>query len=120
MDAAEHGVLEVIFLICISDTSEEIHLRLEGEQDEGAGPVAWDECRTQNIFWVPPETRWTHLNARAKLSKADQFVDDAMSGVERDNPALKGILPKDYARPFLDNNPTRSPHRFGQQHQVGR
>lgn len=55
----------------------------------------------QNIFWVPPEARWPHLKAQAK-HPLGQLVDDAMAGIERDNPALKGVLPKDYARQALD------------------
>ena len=61
-----------------------------------------DEYRAQNIFWVPPEARWAHLKAQARQSTIGQLVDDAMAGIERDNPALKGVLPKDYARPALD------------------
>ena len=104
MDAAEykHVVLGLIFLKYISDAFEEMHFRLEGERDQGADPEDPDEYRAENIFWVPAEARWTHLKARAKQSKIGQFVDNAMAGIERDNPALKGVLPKDYARPALD------------------
>jgi type I restriction enzyme M protein len=55
-----------------------------------------------NILWVPPEARWAHLKAQAKQPTIGRIVDDAMVGIERDNPALKGVLPKDYARPALD------------------
>jgi type I restriction enzyme M protein len=55
-----------------------------------------------NVFWVPPEARWAHLRAQAKQPTIGQLVDDAMAAIERDNPALKGVLPKDYARPALD------------------
>ena len=51
---------------------------------------------------MPPEARWAHLKAQAKQPTIGQLVDDAMAGIERDNPALKGVLPKDYARPALD------------------
>jgi type I restriction-modification system DNA methylase subunit len=51
---------------------------------------------------VPPEARWPHLKAQARQPTIGQLVDDAMAGIERDNPALKGVLPKDYARPALD------------------
>jgi type I restriction enzyme M protein len=51
---------------------------------------------------VPPEARWSHLKAQARQPTIGQLVDDAMAGIERDNPALKGVLPKDYARPALD------------------
>ena len=104
MDAAEykHVVLGLIFLKYISDAFEETHARLEGERDQGADPEDPDEYRAENIFWVPPEARWTNLKARAKQPTIGTLVDDAMSGIERDNPVLKGVLPKDYARPSLD------------------
>jgi type I restriction enzyme M protein len=61
-----------------------------------------DEYRAQNIFWVPPEARWQQIKAQARQPTIGQLVDDAMAGIERDNPALKGVLPRDYARPALD------------------
>ena len=104
MDAAEykHVVLGLIFLKYISDAFEETYARLEGEQDQGADPEDPDEYRAENIFWVPPEARWTHLKAQAKQATVGQLVDTAMAGIEHDNPALKDVLPKDYARPALD------------------
>ena len=51
---------------------------------------------------MPPEARWTHLKVQAHQPVIGQLVDDAMAGIERDNPALKNVLPKDYARPALD------------------
>ena len=103
MDAAEykHVVLGLIFLKYISDAFEEVHARLEGEQDQGADPEDPDEYRAENIFWVPPEARWTHLKAQARQATIGQLVDDAMTSIERDNPVLKDVLPKDYARPAL-------------------
>ncbi len=104
MDAAEykHVVLGLIFLKYISDAFEERHARLEGEKKQGADPEDPDEYRAENIFWVPPEARWTHLKAQAKQPTIGQLIDDAMTGIERDNPALNNVLPKDYARPALD------------------
>ncbi len=104
MDAAEykHVVLGLIFLKYISDAFEEIHGRLEAEKAQGADPEDPDEYRAQNIFWVPPEARWTHLKNQARQPTVGRTVDDAMEGIERDNPQLKGVLPKDYARPSLD------------------
>jgi type I restriction-modification system DNA methylase subunit len=46
--------------------------------------------------------RDAHLKAQARQATVGQLVDDAMAGIERDNPALKSVLPKDYARPALD------------------
>ena len=104
MDAAEykHVVLGLIFLKYISDAFEEMHARLEAERAEGADPEDPDEYRAENIFWVPPEASWAHLKAQARQSTIGQLVDGAMTGIERDNPALKDVLPKDYARPALD------------------
>jgi len=104
MDAAEykHVVLGLIFLKYISDAFEEMHAKLEAEKVQGADPEDPDEYRAQNIFWVPPEARWAHLKAQARQSTIGQLVDDAMAGIERDNPVLKGVLPRDYARPALD------------------
>ena len=104
MDAAEykHVVLGLIFLKYISDAFEEMHARLEDEQHEGADPEDPDEYRAENIFWVPPEARWSHLKAQAKQPVIGRLVDDAMAAIERDNSVLKDVLPKDYARPALD------------------
>jgi type I restriction enzyme M protein len=104
MDAAEykHVVLGLIFLKYISDAFEERHARLEGERGSGADPEDPDEYRAVNIFWVPPEARWTNLRNRAKDPMIGKIVDDALLAIERDNPTLKGVLPKDYAHPRLD------------------
>jgi type I restriction enzyme M protein len=108
MDAAEykHVVLGLIFLKYISDSFEEHHAKLitgEGEY-AGANPEDPDEYRAENIFWVPPAARWSYLQNNAKQPTIGKIVDDAMVAIERDNPRLKGILPKDYARPALDKN----------------
>lgn len=104
MDAAEykHVVLGIIFLKYISDSFEEHHVRLEAERASGADPEDPDEYRALNIFWVPREARWSLLKNNAVQPTIGRLVDDAMEAVERDNPSLKGVLPKDYARPALD------------------
>jgi len=104
MDAAEykHVVLGLIFLKYISDAFEEKHAELEIEIPQGADPEDPDEYRAEGIFWVPPEARWPYLKAQARQPTVGTLVDDAMTGVERDNPTLNGVLPKDYARPALD------------------
>ena len=104
MDPGEykHVVLGLIFLKYISDAFEEKHARLLAEKAQGADPEDPDEYRAINIFWVPPEARWPFLKAHARQPEIGQLVDEAMAGIERDNPALKGVLPKDYARPALD------------------
>jgi type I restriction enzyme M protein len=104
MDAAEykHVVLGLIFLKYISDAFEAKHAELEAQRIDGADPEDRDEYRAASIFWVPKEARWEHLKANAPQPKIGTIVDDAMSAIERDNPSLKGVLPKDYGRPGLD------------------
>ena len=104
MDAAEykHVVLGLVFLKYISDAFEEAHAKLEAEVGEGADPEDPDEYIAQNIFWVPPEARWPKLQAQAHQPAIGRAVDDAMIAIERDNPALRDVLPKEYARPALD------------------
>ena len=112
MDAAEykHVVLGLIFLKYISDTFEEHRTKLiAGVGDyEGANPEDPDEYKAENVFWVPADARWPYLQANAKQPTIGKIVDDAMVAIERDNPRLKGVLPKDYARPGLDK------HRLGE------
>ena len=112
MDAAEykHVVLGLIFLKYISDTFEEHRARLvDGQGDyQGANPEDPDEYRAENVFWVPADARWSYLQAHARQPVIGRIVDDAMVAIERDNPRLRGVLPKDYARPGLDK------HRLGE------
>ena len=104
MDAAEykHVVLGLIFLKYISDAFEEHHAKLEAEKAQGADPEDPDEYRGINVFWVPKEARWSVLQHNAKQTSIGKIVDDAMLAIERDNPTLKGVLPKEYSKPGLD------------------
>src|SRR5579884_3824390 len=104
MDAAEykHVVLGLIFLKYISDAFEQRHAQLQAERSQGADPEDPDEYRAENIFWVPPEARWSQLQKNARQPNIGELVDRAMAAVERDNRSLQGVLPKDYARPVLD------------------
>jgi type I restriction-modification system DNA methylase subunit len=97
MDAAEykHVVLGLIFLKYISDSFEEKRAALVADAKSGADPEDADEYRADNIFWVPKEARWTALQGKAKQPTIGKLLDDAMVAIERDNPTLKGVLPKD-------------------------
>ena len=112
MDAAEykHVVLGLIFLKYISDSFGEHRAKLlAGKGDyKGSDPEDADEYRAENVFWVPKEARWAHLQSRAKLPTIGKDVDDAMVALERDNSRLKGSLNKNYGRPDLDK------HRLGE------
>jgi type I restriction enzyme M protein len=105
-DEYEHVVLGLIFLKCISDSFEEHRAKLVAGKGDyaGASPEDKDEYRAEKVFWVPKEARWPHLQANAKQPTIGKSVDDAMVAIERDNPRLKGLLPKDYARPALDKH----------------
>ena len=104
MDAAEykHVVLGLIFLKYISDAFEEHYGVLDGQRDDGVDPEDRDEYTADNVFWVPKAGRWTHLKVQARQPTIGTTVDDAMTVIERENPSLKGVLPKDYARQGLD------------------
>jgi type I restriction enzyme M protein len=102
LDASEykHVVLGLIFLKYISDTFEEKRSALRADPE--ADPEDRDEYLAENVFWVPPPARWDYLQAKAKQPEIGKLLDDAMDAIEHDNPRLRGVLPKDYARPALD------------------
>jgi type I restriction enzyme M protein len=104
MDPAEykHVALGLIFLKYISDAFQERYEQLQAEVAEGADPEDRDEYLAENVFWVPQQARWSYLQANAKQPEIGKLVDDAMIAIESENPSLKGVLPKEYARPSLD------------------
>ncbi|HEV7509376.1 MAG TPA: class I SAM-dependent DNA methyltransferase [Thermoanaerobaculia bacterium] len=105
MDASEYKnvVLGLIFLKYISDTFEEHRAALE--RDPTSDPEDRDEYLAANVFWVPEEARWSGpkgIQAMARNPGIGNTIDDAMTAIEKENPSLKGVLPKDYGRPTLD------------------
>ena len=104
MDAAEykHVVLGLIFLKYISDAFESKRAELVSQRKQGADPEDPDEYRAASIFWVPKEARWEQLKANAPQPNIGTLIDDAMAAIERDNPSLRGVLPKDFGRAGLD------------------
>src|SRR4051794_2308723 len=102
MDSAEykHVALGLIFLKYISDAFEERRQVLL--KDKYADPEERDEYTAENVFWVPKQARWDQLQKNAKQVNIGKIIDDAMVAIEKENPQLKGVLPKDYARPALD------------------
>ena len=106
IDAAEykHVVLGLIFLKYISDTFEaHYNLLVSGEGEfAGADPEDRDEYTAYNVFFVPENARWSYLLNQAKQPNIGKLVDEAMEAIENDNPQLKGVLPKVYARQNLD------------------
>lgn len=106
IDAAEykHVVLGLIFLKYISDAFEELHSKLKSGKSEyaGADPEDKDEYKAENVFFVPEIARWSYLQSKAKLPTIGKEVDNAMDAIEKDNPSLKDVLPKVFARGNLD------------------
>lgn len=104
IDAAEykHVVLGLIFLRYISVSFEDLYNKLKQEIDLGADPEDREEYKAENVFYVPVEARWSTLVASAKDPKIGKLIDGAMDAIEKDNPSLKGVLPKVFARPNLD------------------
>jgi type I restriction enzyme M protein len=106
LDAAEykHVVLGLIFLKYISDAFEERYAELvEMQQDDpGIDPEEEDEYIAEGYFWVPPDARWQVLKDNAKQPTIGTLIDGAMESLERANPTLRDVLPKQYARPTLD------------------
>jgi type I restriction enzyme M protein len=96
----KHVVLGLIFLKYISIAFEAKHADLLAEDPEAAEDA--DEYLAENVFWVPPDARWSHLQASARQPTIGKLIDDAMQAIETSNASLKGVLPKDYNRPALD------------------
>ncbi len=96
----KHVALGLIFLKHISDSFEAKHSELLTNYPDGAEDR--DEYAADNVFWVPPTARWSHLQANAKQPSIGKIIDEAMIAIEKDNENLKGVLPKDYARPALN------------------
>ncbi|MCD6301786.1 MAG: SAM-dependent DNA methyltransferase [Staphylothermus sp.] len=106
IDAAEykHVVLGLIFLKYISDAFEDMYTKLKAGEGEyaGADPEDKDEYKAENVFFVPPTARWSFLQSHAKQTTIGKTVDESMDAIERENPSLKDVLPKVYARENLD------------------
>lgn len=95
----KYVVLGLIFLKYVSDA---FSVQYEKAVAENFDPEDRDYYTAENVFWIPKEARWEYLVANAKQPTIGVIIDDAMDAVERDNPSLKGVLPKNYAREALD------------------
>lgn len=117
MDAAEykHVVLGLVFLRHVSEAFERRHqellaaaadpesdLYVADEMQRSAVAEDRDEYQAEGIFWVPQEARWSYIAGKARSPEIGEVIDKAMAALEHENPSLRGVLPKDYARPSLD------------------
>ncbi|MCU9595774.1 type I restriction-modification system subunit M [Caldibacillus thermolactis] len=102
MDAAEykHVVLGLIFLKYVSDTFQEKWNELMEIDPDFAEDR--DAYYAEGVFWVPEEARWNYIAERSKQPEIGQIIDNALDLIEKENPTLKGVLPKNYSRPELD------------------
>lgn len=102
MDAADYKnvVLGLIFLKYLSDRFDERYQELVAE---GYGDEEDRDCYIEeNVFYVPEEARWAQIASEAHTPEIGQVIDNAMRAIERENDALKDVLPKNFARPELD------------------
>ena len=104
IDAAEykHVVLGLIFLKYISVSFEELYQELLKQVSDGADPEDREEYKAENVFFVPTDARWAQIVSKAKDPQIGKYVDAAMDAIEKENPSLKGVLPKVFARQNLD------------------
>ena len=102
IDAAEYKnvVLWLIFLKYISDSFQELYEKLE--KDEFSDPEDRDEYLAENVFFVPEQSRWKNIQAKAKLPTIGQELDNAMEAIEKENSELRNVLPKVFGKPNLD------------------
>lgn len=106
----KHIVLGLVFLKFISDRFEERRatladeLKTEGIKEERLDSFLEDrdEYASQNVFWVPENTRWGYIQSRAKLPTIGQDIDASMDLIEKENPSIRGVLPRNYGRNGLD------------------
>lgn len=111
----KHVVLGLVFLKYISDafTSRRVELEAELCNEDSADYIPNAERRAKflelreeytghNVFWVPEGARWDDLQSKAKLPEIGQLIDQAMDLIEKENPVIRGVLPRNYGREELD------------------
>lgn len=108
----KHVVLGLVFLKHISDRFAEHRAALRQELINDGIPddrlddflESRDEYMSQNVFWVPAEARWDVIQSKAKLPEIGQVIDSAMDIIEKENPSIRGVLPRNYGRAGLDKS----------------
>ncbi|WP_138413505.1 type I restriction-modification system subunit M [Sinomonas gamaensis] len=111
----KHVVLGLVFLKYISDRFEERRRTIEAslsdpdsddyipnETRRAVFLEDRDEYASHNVFWVPELARWGYLQGIAKLPDIGQQIDQAMDLIEKENPTIRGVLPRNYGREGLD------------------
>ncbi len=111
----KHVVLGLVFLKYISDRFEERYATIDAALSNPDSPdyipnpdrrakflEDRDEYTSHNVFWVPASARWQSIQDRAKLPSIGQDIDSAMDLIEKENPSVRGVLPRNYGREGLD------------------
>ncbi len=106
----KHVVLGLVFLKYISDRFETRRKDLAAELEQDGVPENRreqfledrDEYSSHNVFWVPADARWESIQAKAKLPSVGTDIDSAMDLIEKANPVIRGVLPRNYGREGLD------------------
>jgi type I restriction enzyme M protein len=112
----KHVVLGLVFLKYVSDAFEDRRAWLEAatadptnkdyyvaKADRRASIIEdRNEYTSDNVFWVPTKARWPYIQDRAKQPEIGVLIDSAMDLIEKENPTLKGVLPKQFARAEID------------------
>jgi len=93
----KHVALGLIFLIYLSDAFEEQYQKLVAQKSEGADPEDKNVYLADKIFFVPVMARWSYIQGRATQPTIGKDIDYAMDAIEKDNPSLRGVLPKEFA-----------------------
>ena len=101
-DAFEERRAEIAHSVTDPDSPEHVASGADQEREIAARQEDRDEYIAKNVFWVPGDARWTEIRNKAKKPGIGKFLDDAMYAIEKENPKLKGVLPKVYAQPGLD------------------
>lgn len=106
----KYPVLGLVFLKYVNDNFE--HYRneladrladpddeyyLDDETDRTGVLEDRDEYLASNVFWIPTEARWSEVRDNATQSDIATRIDKVMDAIERENPVLKGVLPKSFA-----------------------
>lgn len=106
IDAAEykHYVLGLLFLKYVADAFEELHTKIMNKEGEFEYDDPEDKLvySSKYVFFVPTNARWSYLVSRAKLPTIGEDIDNSMDLIEKENPKLRGVLPKQFGKPQLD------------------
>jgi type I restriction enzyme M protein len=98
-------VLGLIFLKHLSDVSENQEARVIDPTRQSADSECADQRGSLGVLRMPPDAQWQYLMAQARQPNIGQLVDDAIGAIERDNPMLWDVFPREQIRGALERSP---------------